>query len=68
MPPSNNVDYCGSEVEEAKARLEEASAQLKASEADCRDLKDRLSLLEKKTESSLGQERLKVRHVHVQLF
>lgn len=49
-----------SEAEEATAHLSEAEAKLDASEACRRDLEGRLSLLQKKSENALGEERLKV--------
>lgn len=49
-----------SEAEEAHARLIEAAAKLDASEACCRELEGKLSLLQKKSENALGEERLKV--------
>ncbi len=49
-----------SEAEEAHARLAEAATKLGASEACCRELEGKLSLLQKKSENALGEERLKV--------
>lgn len=67
--PSNRVfsdltdvpcDFTDSEAEKAKSRLAEAAADLDASEAFCRELEGKLSLLRKKSENVLGEERLKV--------
>ena len=49
-----------SEAEEAHASLAEAATKLGASEACCRELEGKLSLLQKKSENALGEERLKV--------
>lgn len=48
-----------------KAHLSEAEAKLDASEMCRRDLEGRLSLLQKKSENALGEERLKVRVLNV---
>eukprot|EP00903_Cladosiphon_okamuranus_P014632 g13568.t1 len=47
------------DAEEAHARLAEAATKLDASEACCRELEGKLSLLRKKSENALGEERLK---------
>lgn len=49
-----------SEAEEAQARLTEATEKLDAREACCRELEGKLSLLQRKSENALGEERLKV--------
>lgn len=49
-----------SEAEEAQARLAEATEKLDAREASCRELEGKLSLLQRKSENALGEERLKV--------
>lgn len=50
----------GSEAEEAKARLADAATKLEVSEAGARELEEKLALLLRKSESALGEERLKV--------
>lgn len=49
-----------SDADEAHARLAEAATELDASEARCRELEGKLSLLGKKAENARGEERLKV--------
>eukprot|EP00752_Nemacystus_decipiens_P011881 g10535.t1 len=51
--------HAASDSEEAHARLGEAVTKLDASEACCRELERKLSLLRKKSENALGEERLK---------
>lgn len=51
-----------SEAEEARARLAETEDKLDASEAYCRDVEGKLAFLVKKSEHTLGEQRLKVRH------
>lgn len=58
LPPMFLSIY--SEAEEAHARLAEVATKLDTSEASCRELEGKLSLLRKKSENAFGEERLKV--------
>lgn len=49
-----------SEAEEARARLAVTETKLDASEAYCRDVEGKLAFLVKKSEHTLGEQRLKV--------
>lgn len=52
-----------SELEYTKGRLVEVTAKLEESEASCQELEDKLALLLRKSESVLGEERLKVTRI-----